>query len=257
MHASRWRARAPRARDLAARHSTQAEIRSLYGELADYQGSRLQSPVTNLELQPVVASLPGLLAWLARTAPARLADAAREVREIDPVGWYALLERYWTTEGHDLPDVDEATLFVIEASLGPFAESAATQRGLGINETTAGSRRCPICTGKPLVGALREEGQGARRSLVCGLCLTEWVWPRVVCPACGEDRFEVLSVYSSDSFPSARVDACDTCRTYLKTIDLTKDGHALPVVDELACMPLDLWAHEQRYTKLRRNLLRM
>jgi formate dehydrogenase maturation protein FdhE len=39
-----------------------------------------------------------------------------------------------------------------------------------------------------------------------------------------------------------RVDVCDTCHSYLKSIDLTKTGLAVPVVDELATMPLDLWA---------------
>ena len=42
---------------------------------------------------------------------------------------------------------------------------------------------------------------------------------------------------------------------YLKTIDLTKNGLAVPVVDELAAIHLDLWAVDKGYTKLRPNLL--
>jgi formate dehydrogenase maturation protein FdhE len=42
---------------------------------------------------------------------------------------------------------------------------------------------------------------------------------------------------------------------YLKSIDLTKTGLAVPVVDELATLPLDLWAHEHGYEKLQINLL--
>jgi formate dehydrogenase maturation protein FdhE len=41
-----------------------------------------------------------------------------------------------------------------------------------------------------------------------------------------------------------RADVCDTYRTYLNCIDLTKTGLAIPVVDELATIPLDLWAHK-------------
>jgi formate dehydrogenase maturation protein FdhE len=41
-----------------------------------------------------------------------------------------------------------------------------------------------------------------------------------------------------------RADVCDTYHTYLKCIDLTKTGLAIPVVDELAAIPLDLWARE-------------
>jgi formate dehydrogenase maturation protein FdhE len=51
------------------------------------------------------------------------------------------------------------------------------------------------------------------------------------------------------------VETCDTCHCYIKTIDLTKDGRAVPVVDELAAIPLSLWAAENGYSKVRANLL--
>jgi formate dehydrogenase maturation protein FdhE len=51
------------------------------------------------------------------------------------------------------------------------------------------------------------------------------------------------------------VEACDTCKVYVRTIDLTKDGNAVPVVDDLAAIPLTLWAHEHGYTRLHPNLL--
>lgn len=108
-----------------------------------------------------------------------------------------------------------------------------------------------------MVGVLREEAEGARRNLVCGLCLTEWHYVRVVCSACGERQFDALPVFTAEQFPAARLDACDTCRRYLKTVDATKDGHAVAIVDDLASVPLDLWAREQGYVRLRPNLLRV
>ncbi len=105
------------------------------------------------------------------------------------------------------------------------------------------------------VGVLREEGHGAKRSLVCSLCLTEWDYRRVVCPACGEERFDKLSAYTASQFEHMRVEACDTCKVYINTVDLTKNGLAIPVVDELAALPLGLWAQEKGYTKLQSNLL--
>jgi FdhE protein len=107
-----------------------------------------------------------------------------------------------------------------------------------------------------VVGVLREEGHGARRALVCGLCLTEWDYLRVVCAGCGEQRFESLPVFTAEQFPHVRIEACDTCRTYLKTIDLTKDGRAVPVVDDIASISLDLWARDRGYTRLRASLVR-
>jgi formate dehydrogenase maturation protein FdhE len=35
---------------------------------------------------------------------------------------------------------------------------------------------------------------------------------------------------------------------------MTKDGNAVPVVDELATISLNLWASENKYHKLRPNL---
>ena len=45
------------------------------------------------------------------------------------------------------------------------------------------------------------------------------------------------------------------CRTYLKAIDLRTNGLAVPVVDELASVELDLWASEQGMAKLQQNVL--
>ena len=80
---------------------------------------------------------------------------------------------------------------------------------------------------------------------------------RIACPACGETGFESLPVFQAEEFPGTRIDACETCRTYLKTVDLTVTANAIPVVDDLASLPLDLWAREQGYHRIRPNLLRL
>jgi formate dehydrogenase maturation protein FdhE len=40
-------------------------------------------------------------------------------------------------------------------------------------------------------------------------------------------------------------------------VDLTKNGRAEPLVDEMATPHLDLWARDHGYTKLQSNLLGM
>jgi FdhE protein len=44
-----------------------------------------------------------------------------------------------------------------------------------------------------------------------------------------------------------RIDACDTCRAYVKTFDLRERGgkDVVPLVDDVATLTLDVWAHEQ------------
>jgi FdhE protein len=102
---------------------------------------------------------------------------------------------------------------------------------------------------------LRPEGDGAQRSLICAMCLTEWKYGRIVCPACGEEAVDKIAVYTASQFEHVRVEACDTCHRYIKTVDLTKSGRAVPLVDELATMPLNLWAEQHEYVKLQANLL--
>ena len=123
----------------------------------------------------------------------------------------------------------------------PFAalRAAATP-----GEAAAGpdATRCPRCGGQAVAATLRERGHGAGRALVCGFCATAWPVPRVVCPACGESRVEALPVFRDGDLPAVRLDACDTCRVYIKTVDLTVDGRVDPVVDDLATPALDLWA---------------
>lgn len=116
---------------------------------------------------------------------------------------------------------------------------------------------CGVCGDRPVVAVLREEAHGARRSLICGFCLSEWPAPRLACLQCGERQFEKLAVYRAEELPGVRIDACDTCRTYLKTVDLTQDATGVPVVDDIASVALDLWARGQGYRRLRPNLLRL
>jgi len=75
--------------------------------------------------------------------------------------------------------------------------------------------------------------------------------------ACGEEEFERLVFLTTEEFPHVRINACDTCHTYFKEVDLVKELAAVPVVDEIATMPLDVVAVERGYRKLEVNLIGM
>jgi FdhE protein len=147
------------------------------------------------------------------------------------------------------PSTDEGKFFW-RVLMQPYAEHFRKP------EEGAGST-CPSCGGKPVVGVLRGEGDGAKRALICHLCRLEWPYRRVICPNCGEEDKEKLPVYIAEQIDSVRLDACDTCRTYLKSVDLTKDGFAIPEVDEIATVALNLWADEHGYSKIETNILGM
>ena len=116
---------------------------------------------------------------------------------------------------------------------------------------------CPLCAEKPVAAVLRPAGIGGARFLLCGLCFTEWEHACNLCPNCGEADAEKLRVYTDEEFPHVRVEACRSCRVYLKWIDLTLDGRAVPEVDEIASVVLDLWAADHGFTKLQTNLFGM
>jgi len=113
---------------------------------------------------------------------------------------------------------------------------------------------CPCCGSPPAAGALREAADGARRSLICGHCAYEWVFPRILCPHCQEQRHDELPVYIAEQFPYLRVECCSTCKRYLICADLVKDPKGIPLVEDIAALPLHLWATDHGYTKVEPNL---
>ena len=157
--------------------------------------------------------------------------------------------------------------FFPQAFLQPLVEAAAEQRGVRDGAAAPGDdddmpappgfpARCPLCGRLPLLGLLQDEPERkGGRYLLCALCATVWRFPRATCPACGEARAKQLRYHETDDWPHLRVEECTSCRTYLKAVDLRTDGLAVPAVDELAAVELDLWAEEQGLGKLQRNLL--
>lgn len=141
--------------------------------------------------------------------------------------------------------------FFALALLQPAAEYLAQQ----FPSAPHSGNRCPVCDGLPQLAVLRPEGEGAKRSLLCSLCLTEWAYRRVLCPWCGEMDKEKLPRYSAEECNYVRVEACDACKHYLKSIDLTIEGRAVPIIDEVALAALDVWATEQGFRKIAPNLL--
>jgi len=217
-------------------------------------------------LVALLPKFPKLLALLERIAPAPLAQAAASLRQKGPDEWQQVIADFCKYElviaegseafrerGDDGSEALPRERLLAWIVLQPYAEYLADRRAPRNVDGTPST--CPLCGGKPIVGVLRAEGDGAKKSLICMLCGHEWMFRRIYCPACGEEREPQIAFYSAPEIAHVRVDVCDTCHTYLKSVDLTKMGLAVPVVDELATIPLDLWAREHGYQKLQINLL--
>lgn len=208
---------------------------------------------SELNLVLLLPHFPAFLALVKQHAPGPLAAAADSLSRENSSAWIAALGDYWALGGRESQARDPRQEFLSRAFLQPYAEFAAVRTQAPPRMTLLPT--CPLCEAKPVAGVLRPEGDGGKRFLLCSFCSREWEFRRILCPACGEEAEDKLPVYVAEDTPHVRVEACDTCKFYLRTIDLTKDGRAVPLVDDLAAIPHTLWAHEQGYSRLQPNLL--
>jgi formate dehydrogenase accessory protein FdhE len=261
-----WQRRIERADELAHKHAFAAEILRFYSMIARFQGAlfgRLsKEPAELLEdkepgmgglLAPAVqAQFPDFLDLLQNRAPGKVAERARDLGSGAADFRQELLSNFWRGIHPQRQEIDE---FIARAFLQPYAEFVRSRLKPAQEKHT--STLCSFCGRRPGVGVLRSLGEGGQRSLVCSFCLAEWPFRRILCPGCGEEDHRRLPVFTAAELEHVRVEVCDSCKTYIKTVDLTRNGLAEPVVDEIAAVPLDLWAQERGYAKLQPNLMQM
>ena len=275
-----YRARIERAGQLAQRGEFAAkEILSFYAELAKFQKEKYEALPKLWGTRPVVpakgdlraelhvdAALEGfekLLKIVERQAPGVLAEEARELASSGRVRQGEILQEFWKTGlleasspgTQDEPGIAPAPLaeFFARVTLQPYADfvTGAMLPPAPVMTTC----RCPRCNALPVLGVLRPEGDSGKRFLVCSFCSLEWEFRRILCAHCGEVTEQKLPVFVAEQLPHIRMECCETCRHFLRTVDLTKDGHAVPLVDDLAAVALSLWAEENGYQRIQENLL--
>jgi len=234
---STWDRRIHRAAELQDKIPSAAEALRFYRTIATFQKGLSEEGAAQLSQH-----VEPLLILVEREGPALLAETAAGLRR-HPASWNDLV---------DGTAAEPTVAFFARVLRQPGAERAAARSYAPLNETRAS---CPFCGERPAAAVLRPEGEGGKRHLLCSLCFTEWEFRRVLCPSCGEEDRDQLPVYTAKEFPHIRVEVCDSCRHYIKSVDLTVDGLAVPEVDEMAAIPLDLWAAEHDYTKIMPNLL--
>ncbi|MBI4331455.1 MAG: formate dehydrogenase accessory protein FdhE [Chloroflexi bacterium] len=103
---------------------------------------------------------------------------------------------------------------------------------------------CPVCGGYPDMSLL---DKGGSRRLVCRRCDARWLFQRLECPFCGNQAPDSLAYYLSDKEPY-RVYICETCRSYVKAIDLRQmPGDVLIPLERITTAGLDLEAQANGY----------
>lgn len=267
--ANPWPLRQERAAELAERFPHAAEMLRLYEALAAVQepaylefreqylpplsgegrggGLNLET-VSDFAVQRV---LPAVVDATVSAGPARLRDGVISVfATADLPG----LIRRWLD---DQPLTPFET-YLARASASPILEATSLPVAGRAREGVS-DRLCPSCGGRPQLSYFAVSGEPlvtGPRYLLCARCATSWVFSRMTCAGCGESTGTRLPIYQEqEKFPHTRVDGCRTCHRYLLTFDLRRDTKAIPIVDELAALPLDLYAIDQGLTKITPNLL--
>ena len=225
-----WEQRSRRARFLAEGFPAAREILTFYAGLAEWQG-HVAPQLTSFS--QVTRVMPSLLSYVTSAAPPVLAQSARE---FDMHLAETILRDYWQTR-----QTEPLTDFFARAALQPYASRLPE----GFD--------CPGCRQPPQAGCLRKQGDGQAFELVCFLCLRRRPFARTTCPGCNTSADSAIVHYTATAFPHLRLLACENCKGSLIVVDLEKDPAAIPEVDELAALPLHLWAVEHGYHKLQPN----
>jgi formate dehydrogenase maturation protein FdhE len=248
-----WPLRRQRTEELAIRYPFAGQLLSFYRALLPIQervfhAAAVDHPsATDLPAYVVDRAMPDVIDVTVARGPRQLRDG---VVERFCSADLPELVRHWL-RGDELIPVEA---YLVRASAGPVLEAMDEPIG-----TVAGERCCPSCGGLPQLSYFAITGEAlvtGPRYLLCSRCGHAWVFSRMVCAGCGERASDRLAIYrEEEQFPHLRIDACQTCHQYLLTLDLRRDTAAVPLVDELAALPLDLYARERGFTKIVPNLL--
>jgi len=276
-----WTERRRRVAELRSRQGFARQLLDFYGALLAVQENAFEEaslaapPAESLVAYVAEVVLPSVVDVSVAAGPDQL--RAEVLRRLGADDAHEML-RVWMN-GDAQPAVDR---YLARASLGPVLEAlgpAARAQCRGPRDV----RHCPECGGPPQLSfsspAADDLATGPRR-LLCARCGAAWGYARATCPGCGEDSSAKLSFFSEHGtasgergsmvrglpagpvraqdlavFPHMRIEACDSCRRYLLSIDLAAEPAAVPLVDEMAAIPLDLFARERGYTKIVTNLM--
>ncbi len=142
---------------------------------------------------------------------------------------------------------EKVFFFLIHNSIKPSIEAAVEKLLNELNTETWTKGYCPICGSLPLLSLLKEEV--GKRFLLCSYCGYQWQTDRVLCPFCNNKDQESLHYFTAEGEENYRMNLCDKCHQYIKTIDLRATGEMDPSLEDLATLHLDVIASQKGYKR--------
>jgi FdhE protein len=255
-----YRRRRQRAHELQQRYDYAAEVLAFYEQLAGLQEAAFAEALVAPPAPSLAAHyaaehvLPRVVQLSAQSGPPYLMQAV--IERFHEADFADVIGRWLRSE--DLSSIDR---YLARAASAPVLE-ALGEDAAGACEGVQDERHCPRCGGLPQVSYFAVSGEDlvtAHRYLECARCAAAWAYARMTCAYCGETESAKLPVFDDvgepSSFPHVRIDGCESCSRYLLNVDLSRDRQAVPAVDELAAIPLDLYAKERGLQKIVPNVM--
>jgi FdhE protein len=144
--------------------------------------------------------------------------------------------------------VDQKVLaFLIQNSTKPSIEASRATVHDQIEAETWLKGYCPVCGSLPFLSLLKEET--GKRFLVCSFCSHQWRTERISCPFCGNKEPGSLQFFQAEGEELYRIDLCEKCHQYIKTIDARVIEVFDPSLEDLATLHLDLVASKKGYKR--------
>ena len=282
--ANPWTLRRDRAAELRGRHAFAREVLDFYGALIGVQeqafdeAGKARPPARDLVAYVAETVMPSIRDVTIAAGPLKLREAV--VRRLDSTDPREVVAAWIGGEEQGMVDryLARASVTPVLEALGPEAAGSC----IGVHD----KRHCLACGGPPQLSYFAIAGEdlaAGGRFLLCARCNSAWGYARMTCPGCGEDSSSRLSIFSEEGtssgergsvvrglqgklgdrlqaehkavFPHIRIEACESCHRYLLNVDLAADAAAVPEVDELSALPLDLYAREQGFSKIIPNLM--
>ncbi|OIN98409.1 MAG: hypothetical protein AUJ49_13260 [Desulfovibrionaceae bacterium CG1_02_65_16] len=210
------------------------------------------------DMDQALTLAPPLLDILSASGP-DAAEAAQTLRQAIAAGELDLRAAFMALiDGDDallaawrekLPGSPRALDFIATTALAPGLAAAAALLGPLLPPNHPHEHgHCPLCGSLPYLTLL--QGKEGQRFGVCSFCGFTYRVRRIACVYCDEADQKKLKLFRVAEYPGVRVDVCETCGMYVKTLDYREmDRDCLPPLDDMASVALDILAQQQGYKR--------
>lgn len=184
-------------------------------------------------------------------------QAIEEASAINALNLRELLRRhsddsYLNTIAEEF-SIDRAILlFLVNASIQPSLSANVEQLKNQVDLKNWLRGYCPVCGSSPQISELKDEG---KRFLLCSYCSFQWPSERLKCPFCETSDHEKLHYLYEEGREAYRVDICDNCKQFIKTVDSRKLDYEPDLeLEDIITIHLDILASEKGYKRAVPNL---